>query len=159
QRRLVAHEPNVAEGIDESSLAMRSPRHLMILDVGQTTFRTRRQCPRDQRIRIVAKYFDAGRSRTQLFGNLPTVPGRLAHKKRRAGNLQTGDRAQAPEFRRAERLLVPSDSRLSIRDREHHRDRRAMYLRRHHCPVYGNCFFGIFSATVPATVTMSYFPW
>ena len=58
QWRTVSHEPDVAEGIDESALAMDSPWRLMIANLIQRAVRTFPYRARDEGIGIVAKHLD-----------------------------------------------------------------------------------------------------
>ena len=59
ERRPVADEPDVPEGIDEPALAVRSPRRSMHLYLVTACRRTGRECVRNECVRIITEDFDA----------------------------------------------------------------------------------------------------
>jgi len=58
QRRLVAHQPDVPERIDEPTLPMSSPGRLVIRDVVKTAGCACCQGACDHRVRVVAEHLD-----------------------------------------------------------------------------------------------------
>jgi hypothetical protein len=57
QRRPVAHQPDMPEGIDKSSLPVNAPGRLVILYFIETSVSASRYRPRNESIRIIAEYF------------------------------------------------------------------------------------------------------
>ena len=119
ERRSVADEPDVPEGIDEASLSVRSPGRFVILDLVTASRRTGRECARNERVRILTEDFNPDRRHAKLLRALPAVVRWLAQKKRCAVNVQADDRPEVPELCGAQRLLVPFGRAARIRDREH----------------------------------------
>jgi len=120
QRRPVAHQPFVPERVDEAALPVRSPRHLMVPDTGETALGARLQSASDQRIRVVAEHLHSGRRCTELRRSLPAVLLRLTEEYWRTVDLHSHDRPEVPELRRTKRSLVPRERCRSIGNCEHH---------------------------------------
>ena len=91
ERRSVADEPDVPEGIDEPALAVRSPGHSVHLYPVTASRCTGRECARNECVRIVTEEFNAYRRHAKLLRALPAVVRWLAHKERRALNVQADD--------------------------------------------------------------------
>src|SRR6187397_1028742 len=99
ERRTVANEPDVPEGIDEPTLAVRSPGHGMHLYLVTASRCTGRYCARNDCVRIITEEFNAHRRHAKLVRALPSVVRWLAHKERCALNIQADDRAKVPKLR------------------------------------------------------------
>ena len=91
ERRSVADEPDVPEGIDEPALAVRSPGHGVHRCLVTASRCTGRECTRNEGVRIITEEFDAYRRHAELLRGLPAVVRWLAHKERRALNVQADD--------------------------------------------------------------------
>lgn len=119
ERRSVADEPDVPEGIDKPALAVRSPRHRMHPYPVTASRCTGRECAPDEGIRIVTEEFNAYRRHAKLLGGLPPVVRRLTDKEYRAVNFQADDRTKIPELFGAKCPFVPLDRADRIRNGEH----------------------------------------
>jgi len=119
---------------DRESLGGDSPRHLMVLDVRSET------CARSDRsihdgVGVINKKLDPGardaKPTRTILGNVARVD--LMQIKRGAVDLQARHTSEVPQLGRIERVLVPSDGRLGIRDDQHHGDRRGLLVPVGHC--------------------------
>jgi len=119
ERRSVADEPDVSEWVDKPALAVRSPGHLVHLYPVTTSCCTSCECVRNECVWIVTEEFNAYRRHAKLLRALPAVVRWLAHKERRALNVQADDRTKIPELFGAECPFVPLDRAGRIRDSEH----------------------------------------
>ncbi len=120
------------ERIGETSLAMGSPRDLMIgerLDVRSAGVGRSIDEPAgfiDEDLDPRGGQPNGGRARlTRLawYG--------LVHKEWSAVQIKAGNSAQIPEFAGAERRLVPADRRGGVGDDQHHRQKRAVAFAGH----------------------------
>ena len=79
------------EGIDEPALAVRSPWRGVHLCPVTSSRCAGRECARNECVRIITEDFDAYRRHAKLLRALPAVVRWLAHKERRALNVQADD--------------------------------------------------------------------
>jgi len=119
-------------GIGKASLPMNSPRRFVIRG------RLYGRCAGcasaiDEPIRLIHEYLDprGGQSdvdRARL--DLAAWHG-LVHEERGTIDMKPGNSAEVPKLGRAERRLVPSDCRGSVRDNQHHRNERPVAFASH----------------------------
>ena len=119
-------------GIGKASLPMNSPRRFVIRG------RLYGRCAGcasaiDEPIRLIDEYLDprGGQSdvdRARL--DLAAWHG-LVNEERGAIDMKPGNAAEVPKLGRAERRLVPSDCRGSVRDNQHHRNERPVAFASH----------------------------
>jgi len=90
QRRLVAHQPEMAERVEEPALPMRSPRHRMISH-RIVVVRTRRCSTVGECVWIVHEHLHPHRRGTKHTRAFPAVAFRLGEKERSPLDLQSDD--------------------------------------------------------------------
>jgi hypothetical protein len=96
QGRFIADQPNMSEGIDESTLPVGSPWSLVIPNLIKTAICTRLHGACNDSIWVIAEQFDPDRSNAYRFGAFPAIPGWLGKEERCTLNLQSHDGSQTP---------------------------------------------------------------
>ena len=117
--RVVAHQPDMPKGVDETTLAVGPPGRLMVADGVEFAVGPRLDCPGDEVIRVVAENLDPGGGEAQLQWAFPAIARWLTQEETRTFDFQPSDGTQPPQQLRPQSALVPFNGRGSIADRQH----------------------------------------
>jgi hypothetical protein len=137
QRRAVADKPQMTEWIDESTLPVYSPRHLVVTDLVDGAVCSGRNRPLNESAGVIDKDFDPHRSAAKRRRCIPTVVLRLTEKEWCALDRQSDYAAKVPQLGCAYCLGVPASGCRCIGNSEHHRDEWTGRLGRHHLCISG----------------------
>ena len=121
----------MAEWIDESTLPVYSPRHLVVANLVDGAVCSGRYSPLNESVGVVDENFDTRRSVAERSRSIPAVALRLAKKERCSLDRQSDYAAKVPQLGCAYCRGVPASGCRCIGNSEHHRDDWTVRLGRH----------------------------
>jgi hypothetical protein len=98
QRRAITDQPKMSEWIDESTLPVHPPRHLVVANLVDGAVCSGRYCPTNESVGVVNEDFDPHRSAAKCRRRIPTIVLRLTKKERSSVDRKSNYATKVPQL-------------------------------------------------------------